>query len=331
MPGASGTADARAASSPIPLTVIGGFLGAGKTSLVNAVLSQSAGRRIAVLINDFGALAIDAALVSAQSARTVALANGCVCCTLVNGLARALLDVVALDPPPDHVLVEASGVSDPRRIAQVARADAGFAQDATVVVAAADQIEALAADRYVGDTVGKQLASADILVLNKRDLVRPEELLRIGAWLRSLAAQARIVETLGAALSCDVILGPHHAGEHGPGPAQRERTAPRGRDHGQAFATRTLSSAQPISECSLRSALDALPEAVLRAKGLVRFDAAPRRVQLVQAVGRRWSISPAPAQTATDRSTLVIVGAAEALARADLSALEAAFALPASR
>ena len=331
MPGASLAGDDRDVSTPIPLTVIGGFLGAGKTSLVNAVLLQSEGRRLAVLVNDFGALAIDAALVSANNARTVALPNGCVCCTLVNGLAQALLDVLALDPAPDHVLIEASGVSDPRRIAQVARADTGFAEDATIVVAAADQVEALAADRYVADTVTRQLASADILVLNKCDLVRPEDLLRIGARLRSLAPRARIVAAVRAALPCGIVLGPRRRGVAGQErDIERPDGAPRGHDHGDTFATRTLSSAQPISERSLRGALAALPDAVLRAKGLVRFDGAPRRVQLVQAVGRRWSISPAPAQAATDASTLVIIGPAEALARADLSALEAAFAPPAA-
>jgi len=139
-------------SRPIPVTVVGGFLGAGKTSLVNGILEQSEERRIAVLVNDFGALCVDASLVSARSARTISLANGCICCTLVDGLAQALLDVLQFDPPPDHLLVEASGVSDPRRIAQVGRADPALADGGTLVLVAADQIRALACDRYVGDS-----------------------------------------------------------------------------------------------------------------------------------------------------------------------------------
>src|SRR4029079_62903 len=106
-------------SSSIPLTVVGGFLGAGKTSLLNGILERTEDFRIAVLVNDFGTLCVDASLISARSARTISLANGCICCTLVDGLTQALLDVLQFDPAPDHVLVEASGVSDPRRIAQI--------------------------------------------------------------------------------------------------------------------------------------------------------------------------------------------------------------------
>jgi G3E family GTPase len=319
----------RATPNAIPLTVIGGFLGAGKTSLVNSVLGQSEGRRLALLVNDFGALSIDAALVSAKSARTVALVNGCVCCTLVNGLAQALLDVLALDPPPDHVLVEASGVSDPRRIAQIARADRSFAEDATVVVAAADQIEALARDRYVGDTVLRQLASADLILLNKRDLVSAEQARRTLVWLRAVSTGSRIIEAVHAELPCDVVLGPAARGlaarariplahaEHAPGL--------RDADHGRNFTTRTWRSAEPLPEHPLRRALDALPDAVLRVKGFVRFDTAPHSPQLVQAVGRRWTVSPAPEGAAPAESVLVMIGATDALASADLRAVEGAF------
>ena len=316
-----------APASAIPLTVIGGFLGAGKTTLVNSVLAQRDERRLAVLVNDFGALSIDAALVSARNARTISLANGCVCCTLVSGLAQALIDVLRLDPPPDHVLVEASGVSDPRRIAQVARAERSFTEDATVVLAAADQIEALAGDRYVGDTVLRQLASADLIVLSKRDLVSEDQARRALGWLRAAAPGCRIVEAVNGEIPCGLLLGPAtHAVVHR---ANLEGSADRvlcgEDDHDRRFAAHTLRSQEPVSERALRRALDALPDAVLRAKGLVRFDTAPESLQLVQAVGRRWSVSPALADSARAESVLVIVGATSALPTADLSALIDAF------
>ncbi len=327
MSGASIASASRAHGTAIPLTVIGGFLGAGKTTLLNAVLARAEGRRLAILVNDFGTLSIDAALISARSARTLSLSNGCVCCTLVGGLAQALIDVLELDPPPDHVVVEASGVSDPGRIAQIARADRSFAQDATIVVAAADQIEGLAADRYVGDTVQKQLASADLIVLNKRDLVGDRETAAILSWLHGVSPGARMVEAVHGELPCSVVLG--HVGKSGAIQPNVAATAHRmfgkATDHGQRFSTRTFRCAQPLSEAALRCALDALPDAVLRAKGFVRFDAAPDLPQLIQAVGRRWSISAAPAVARAAASVLVIIGATEALAAADLTTLEQAF------
>jgi len=312
---------------PIPLSVVGGFLGAGKTTLINAVLAQAHGRRLAVLVNDFGALCIDAALISARNATTIALANGCVCCTLVNGLAQALLDVSRLDPPPDHVLVEASGVSDPRAIAQVARADRSFSQDATLVIAAADQIEGLARDRYVADTVLRQLAGADLVVLNKVDLVGPVEADAVCAWLQALVPRVRLLRAVDARVPSDVVLGPMPLnGRRGMPEREHQRYAHPPSDHATTFATRTFRCARPVAETALRQALAALPEWVLRAKGFVRFDTAPQTTQLIQIVGRRQTIAPAPASIAPTDCVLVIVGAAAALTHADLGALATLFA-----
>lgn len=325
MTAAAPTAPAR----PIPLTVVGGFLGAGKTTLVNAVLAQAQARRLAILVNDFGALSIDSALVSSRGQRTVSLANGCVCCTLVNGLAQALLDVLSFDPPPDHVLIEASGVADPRRIAQIARADRAFAQDATVVLAAADQIRTLASDRYVGDTVVRQLVAADLIVLNKVDLVDQGDSDAIAGWLHDVANGARVVRVAHAALPCDVVLG-----LRGADGTASDRVSPGWRrlrgypvvDHGSTFATRTFRRDEPLCEAALRDALDALPHGLLRAKGFVRFDSAAERVHLVQAVGRRWSITPAPPGASATPCTLVVVGTAALSSDDDLAQVASVFA-----
>jgi len=319
----------RPAATAIPLTVIGGFLGAGKTTLVNSILAQSEARHLAVLVNDFGDLSIDGALISARGARTISLTNGCVCCTLVGGLTRALIDVLELDPPPDHVLIEASGVSDPLRITQIARADRAFAEDATVVVAAADQIEELAADRYVGDTVLRQLEQANLIVFNKRDLVDEARAQRTLGWLRAISPGAHIVEAVNASLPCDVVLGTATrnlvAGDRISGGVVERIFARQHGGHGRAFTARTFRCSEPIAEGALHRALDALPEAVLRAKGLVRFDTAPEIQQLVQAVGRRWAVSVAPAGVSAAGSLLVIIAATDALATVDLSELEDVF------
>ena len=105
------------APEPIPVTVIGGFLGAGKTTLLNHILSANHGRRVGVLVNDFGAINIDATLVVGVDGDTVSLANGCICCSMRDDLVGACLALLARPERPDHLIVETSGVSDPVAIA----------------------------------------------------------------------------------------------------------------------------------------------------------------------------------------------------------------------
>jgi G3E family GTPase len=331
----------------VPLTVIGGFLGAGKTTLLNALLVQAEGRRIAVLVNDFGDLQIDAALIAQRSATTIGLRNGCVCCSLAGGLINALSEVLALDPRPDHVVVEASGVSDPRRIAQVARVGAGFSPEATLVVVAADQIEALAQDRYVGDTVVAQLAAADLLILNKVDLVDEACKQQVREWLKTHASRATLIETHHADAPIEIVLGPMLRAnrEHGAGaraqtkslqlfaPDSSPRRSLRGAqeiDHATHFATRIFRSATPIEETMLREALDQLPRGVVRLKGLVRFDSNPERLCLVQGVGARWTISDAGSNVEQQGCALIVIGAKELLADEDFSKIRELFNEPKS-
>jgi hypothetical protein len=104
---------------PIPLTIVGGFLGAGKTTLINRLLGGGHGRRITVIVNDFGAIKIDASLIADRDDDVIALANGCVCCSLGSSLSATLMQVRSAPDPPDHVVIEASGVSEPAKIAQI--------------------------------------------------------------------------------------------------------------------------------------------------------------------------------------------------------------------
>ena len=164
-------------TTSIPFTVVGGYLGAGKTTLLNRILTGDHGRRIAVIVNDFGDVAIDADLVSSDAGTLRALANGCVCCTLVDGFAGTLREIAGLDPAPERVLVEVSGVGDPWAVAQWGRTP-GFSLDGVVVVVDPETIAELAADVHVGQTVRTQLASADVMVLSRADVVAPVTLRR---------------------------------------------------------------------------------------------------------------------------------------------------------
>ena len=103
----------------LPLTVLGGYLGAGKTTLLNRLLSEDHGQRILVMVNDFGAINIDASLIAAASSDTLTLSNGCVCCTMGADLFMAMGDALDRRPRPDHLVIEASGVADPAKIADI--------------------------------------------------------------------------------------------------------------------------------------------------------------------------------------------------------------------
>ncbi|MEI6723360.1 MAG: GTP-binding protein, partial [Betaproteobacteria bacterium] len=136
----------RAAEGSLPLTVIGGFLGAGKTTLVNKLLSGTHGVRVAVLVNDFGRINIDSALITSQTADTISLANGCACCTIAGDLTKTLLELAGRTEPPEAIVLEASGLADPLGIAQVALANPALRLDGILAVLDAEAAARTAAD-----------------------------------------------------------------------------------------------------------------------------------------------------------------------------------------
>jgi G3E family GTPase len=154
----------------LPLTVIGGFLGAGKTTLLKHLLENADGRRLAVLINDFGALNIDAALIKATGADSIELSNGCVCCSLGDDLVKQLVILEKSADKFDHVVIEASGVGDPWKIAQIGMVAGAYRLDSVIVVVDTETIETHISDELTSDTVIRQLARADIVLANKSDL-----------------------------------------------------------------------------------------------------------------------------------------------------------------
>ena len=161
---------------PVPFTVIGGFLGSGKTTLLNYLLSQSKGIRFAVLVNDFGDLNIDKSLISSHDGQTISLANGCVCCSISNDFNQTMINLVKRIEEFDQVVVEASGVSEPARIMDIARLDPELSPSGIVVLVDAAEVQNFSTDRYISNTVLKQLQTAELLIVNKIDLVSREKL-----------------------------------------------------------------------------------------------------------------------------------------------------------
>jgi len=270
--------------SPIPLTVIGGFLGAGKTTLLNHLLRARLDRRIAVLVNDFGAINIDIELIESRSADTINLANGCVCCSIADGLMQTLLQLRRRAEPPEHIIIEASGVADPWKIAQFGLAGRSYRLDGVIVLADVETLQEHAADRYIGETVQQQLKSADIVLLNKCDLVTAAQKQALLDWLQAHFPSTQIITSVQAQVAAELLLGLESTRE----PSSKNPA----HSHETQFQRWQFSANQPFNTAALRQLLDQLPEEVLRAKGWVWLDETPQQRTLLQLVGKRWRLVP---------------------------------------
>jgi G3E family GTPase len=287
----------------IPVTVIGGYLGAGKTTLINRLLQGGHGRRLAVLVNDFGAINIDAELIASHDGDTISLTNGCVCCTITDALGDALDKVAEGRPKPEQIVIEASGIADPAKIAIYGRGWPGLRLDAVVTLADGETIRARAHDKFVGKLVRRQIAAADVVILSKVDLLDSQARHDVGAWIAEIAPGAQIVEAIDGDVPTPLLL------EAGPATRAGAVLKEDGHDHGEIFTSLSFTDPRPFDRARLGALLDSWPVAVWRAKGLVFLRDEPGRIYLLQRVGKRWSLDPDRTwgdQPPTNR--LVIIG-----------------------
>ena len=298
----------------IPVTVIGGYLGAGKTTCLNLLLAADHGLRLAVLVNDFGAVNVDAGLIAEHSGDTIALTNGCVCCAIADDLGAALQAQVARqqppDRPPDHIVIEASGVADPARVMQLAGNWPGCRPAGTAVLVDAATIRVRAADKFVGRLVVQQMRVADLLVLNKLDLLPGWEGAQVRAWAQGQAGPIEAVESRFGRVDPARLLGLADAVL----PVGTTLAETGDANHGQSSVV--WRPAGPVHADALERLLAARPD-IHRAKGVVATDAGLQRIDWS---GGRLSVSPAPPGPAQ----LVLIGPFDvADTQALLRALEA--------
>ena len=304
---------------PLPVTLITGFLGAGKTTLVNHLLRSTERRRIGVLVNDFGDVCIDQSLIVAKSEDVLSLANGCICCSLRNDLTSQLM-ALAEDPGrPEHLLIEASGVSDPRTLLeallelqryQAIRLDG--------VICVIDASEHLRLEGSPAALARRQLLAADCIVVAKSDLVTQRELSRLLSRLSDLTPAKPLVarSPTHGDIPPELLLGLE-------GPPERALEADGGRGLRiepleerllSDWTTWRLSTSTPIVFKALVPILQELPEGIYRAKGFVHLLERPGDRLVLHLAGRRIQIrtigrfsEPQPT------SELVLIGTPEAV------------------
>lgn len=282
-----------------PLTVISGYLGAGKTTLVNTLLAQDHGLNLLVIVNDFGAINIDAELIARAEGDQIALTNGCVCCSMDQDLQRALQDALARQPRPDHILIEASGIADPASIAQIAGQEGDLGYPAIVTLVDAENAPALLADELAAPQLKQQITAADLVLLTKTEDPDPALL----ATLKTAGSRTPVVpgDTPLAELLLDVV----------PLPRGRTMAAHPG------YATWQHDSDIVLDRRALGDKLEARPEGLYRLKGFVQTTGGGYELHVV-------GTNVEARRAETDRTTLVGLGLSDRITRDEIEAWWAA-------
>jgi len=297
-------------STTTPVTIVGGFLGSGKTSLLNHILTRTHGKRVAVLVNDFGAINVDAKLIVSVEGETVSMMNGCVCCTIRDDLLIEVERLLASENPPEHIVIETSGVSKPVSVAEtfINPSVQSFVDVRIIVVL--DAVLGFDVEAEYHAVAMDHIRIADLVVINKTDLVTPQQLSDLKQKVESIAGLSRIWETSFGEVPLGLIyddMANHamarvqsaHAGEH------------EHQHHNNEFKTWTYCSEASWSFSALQRAVEALPRDIYRAKGIVRLDLETGDYGILQVTGKRAWLKlsePESPETVPVSTELVLIG-----------------------
>ena len=247
---------------PVPILLVAGFLGAGKTTVLNHILANAEGRRIAAVVNDFGTINIDAELIADSSEGVVSLANGCICCSLEGDLLRTLAGILRRNPRPDYIVIETSGVADPADIVRNLM-DPVIWKEAPLetVLCVIDSTTPVA--KLDDPLLRSQLRTADVAALSKTDLVDEPGRERTRGAVRAVRPTAVVVDAPHGQVPAALLFpeDPDHP------PAQRD-SRPR-RPTSDRFETLSWTSDRPLSLPRLQNAIGRLAPKLARAKQLI--------------------------------------------------------------
>jgi G3E family GTPase len=302
-----------------PVVVVTGFLGSGKTTLINHVLTDGSLGRVAALVNDFGEINIDAALVSSVADEVVQLTNGCICCSINGDLYAAAERTLALDPPVDRIVVETTGVADPLPVGLTfLETDLRRRTSLDAVITVVDCAN-FALDLFAEGPALAQIVHGDVIVLNKTDLVAPAELEALERRIEIVRRRPRMVRACFGDVPRALLVDPV-----GPNLAVLDAAGVPGHGHAEpGFSVETFRSEQPLSARRFQAWCDeGFPAGVYRAKGLVRFDR-PDEVFLFQLCGARTSFDRYDADVSGAELVFIGQGLERALLESRLDACAA--------
>jgi cobalamin biosynthesis protein CobW len=302
----------------IPVTIVTGFLGAGKTTLIRHVLENARGRRLALVINEFGDVGVDGEILKncgdefCPETNIVELANGCLCCTVADDFLPAIEGLLAREPRPDHIVIETSGLALPKPLVKAfdwpdirakltvdgviavvdsaAVAEGRFVDDEAKLEAQRARDPSLDHDNPLEEVYEDQLLCADLILLNKADLLADAALEKIRVDIAAAVSRAvKIVPTREGRLDVDVLLGLAAAAEDDLAARPSHHDSEEGHDHDD-FDTFVAPLAPVANPGALSEKLAAIARDhdVLRMKGFVEVAGKPMRL-LVQGVGARFS------------------------------------------
>jgi cobalamin biosynthesis protein CobW len=322
-----------------PVTIVTGFLGSGKTTLIRHLLTHAHGRRLALIVNEFGDVGVDGDILKSCGATScpeeniVELTNGCICCTVADDFAPAISALLARTPRPEHIVIETSGLALPKPLVKAfdwpelrakltvdgviavvdasAVAEGRFADDPEAVARQRQADPSLDHDNPLEEVYEDQLLCADMIVLNKTDLVSAPDIARVKADIAQVAPRAvKVVETQEGRIDPDVLLGLKAAAEDDLAHRPSHHDAEEGHDHDDfdTFIVDLPAIDDPAAFVA-RLAEVARKHQVLRMKGFLEVASKPMRL-LVQGVGQRFrrEFDRPWGEGEARRSHLVVIG-----------------------
>ncbi len=324
----------------LPVTIITGFLGSGKTTLLNHILSNQAGLKTAVLVNEFGEIGIDNELIVTNDDSMVELSNGCICCTINEDLVEAVYKVLERDEKIDYLVVETTGLADPLPVAltflgtelqELTRLDS--------IVTTVD-CENFSLDQFESEAAASQIVYGDVILLNKTDLVDEGDVDALEVRIRDINQKARVLRTQRSQVPLPLILSvglfesdryfeqasdshDHHGHDHGHHGHDHDHHDHHDHHHGHdhdhdhhhhshhldndGFVSLSFQSDKPFAIRKFQNFLDnQMPPTVFRAKGILWFEESPQR-HIFHLSGKRLSIEDAD-WTSEKKNQLVLIG-----------------------